>query len=66
MEEEILDYYGDIKQRDPPQQMYLIQKDDLFDVSALDAIRFPGWVVISAWTPLYLPPMLKIPRMEKQ
>ena len=42
MEEEILDYDGEIKKCDPPQKMELIQKDDFFDVSALDVIRFLG------------------------
>ena len=42
MEEKILDYDGDIKQRDPPQQMELMQQDELFDFSALDTIEFYG------------------------
>ena len=42
MEEDILDYDGEIKQRDPTQQMKIIQHDYFFDVSALYVIRFSG------------------------
>ena len=38
----MLDYDGEIKHRDSQQKMELIQQDDLFDVSVLDAIRFSG------------------------
>ena len=33
---------GEIKHRDPLQQMEIIHQDEFFDVSVLDAIRFSG------------------------
>ena len=40
MEEEMLNYYGEIKNSDPPQQIELIHQNEFFGVSALDAIKF--------------------------
>ena len=42
MEEEVLDYYGDIEQCDKTHQMDIIQQDDFFDIIALDSVRFSG------------------------
>ena len=42
MEEYILNYDGEIKHSDSLQQTEIIQQDEFFDVSILDAIRFCG------------------------
>ena len=42
MEDEMLDFGGEIRQHDSPKQLELIKKDDFSNVSSLDSIRFSG------------------------
>ena len=42
MEDEILDFEGEIRQHDRPKQLDLINEDDFANVSSLDSIIFSG------------------------
>ena len=42
MDDEMLDFEGEIRQHDRPKQLKLIKEDDFANVSSLDSIRFSG------------------------